>query len=117
MGSAQPKFDQQFTGSDQTRPRGLGCNGRLKVEEVDQARFNELCLRQRRDNLENRFVWKEHRAFRHRIDVAGETQSFEPLKKIGTEVLCLSEPVDLLFRKGKFFEKFERRLETGSDKK
>ena len=117
MSSAQAEFDQQFTRSDQNRPRSLGRNGCLEVEKINQAGFDELCLGKRRDNLEDRLVWEKHSPLGHGVDVASEAHALEPLKEVGTKVLGVSRPRDVLCRKGEFFEKCEHRLKTRGDKK
>ena len=54
--------------------RRLGGDQGLEMQEIDEPRFDELRLGQRRGHAQDRLVGEEYRAFRHRMHVAGESQ-------------------------------------------
>ena len=68
--AAQAEIDQHLVGRGQHAPRRFGRNKRLKMQNVDQARFDELRLRHWRGDAQDRFVGKEHRALGHGVHVA-----------------------------------------------
>ena len=79
--------------------------------------FDELRLRQRGGDAQNRFVGKQHRAFGHRVDVAGEAKLGEIIEQVLTEPAGALEPVDLGCREAQAFEIIERLLQAGRDEK
>ena len=81
MRAAQPEVDQQFAGRHQHHARRLRGDQRLEMQQVDQPRLDQLRLRDRRGDAQDRLVRKKYRAFRHRMHIAGEAQRFETRKE------------------------------------
>ncbi len=82
MGPAQPEIHKQLARCSQHTAHGLGCDQGLKVQQIDYARFHELRLRDRRCHTQDRLVREEHRAFRHRMDVALEAEVAEIIDEL-----------------------------------
>ena len=57
------------------------------MQDVDEARFDELRLGQRRRHAQHRLVGEEDRAFREGIDIASEAQSGEIIERASAESL------------------------------
>ena len=86
------------------------------MQDIDQARFDELRLRQRRGDPQDRLVGKENRALRHGVDVAGEAEVAQIIEQVFSEPAGALEPVDFGGREAKVFEKIERLLQPGGDR-
>lgn len=82
------------------------------MENVDQARLDELRLRKRGRHPEHRLIGEEHRSFRHGIDVTGEAQRSEPIQEVVGETALLAQPVDVFRREVQRLEIVEGLLET-----
>jgi len=87
------------------------------MQDIDQARFGELRLRQRRGDAQDRLVGKEHRAFRHGVDVAAEAEVGEIIEQVVAEPAGAPEPGDLRGREARVFKKIERLLQPGGEEK
>ena len=83
------------------------------MHDVDQSGLDQLRLRQRRGDAQDRLVGKEHRALRHGMHVAGEAQGGKIVEHPLSEAAAAFEPGDVLLRKTQRFEKIERLLEPG----
>lgn len=57
-------------------------NERLKMHLIEHVRLDQLGLRQRRDDLEDRFVCKHHRPVKYGVDIPGESKGLQPLYKV-----------------------------------
>ena len=73
---AQTEIGEDFARRRQHHARGLGGDQRLEMQDVDEARFDQLCLRQRCGNADQRLVWETNAAFGNRVHVAGEAEAF-----------------------------------------
>lgn len=85
------------------------------MKNIDQARLDQLCFRQRCGDAQNWFVGKEDRSFGHGVDITGEAERGEALKQAPAESAALREPVDLLGGKMQPLEEVERLFEAGCD--
>ena len=74
MRPPQPEIDEGLAFGREHQPGRLGRDDRLEMHEVDQPGLDELRLRQRCDDPQDRLVRKEHGSFRQRVDIAGEPQ-------------------------------------------
>ena len=83
------------------------------MQNIDEARFNQLRLRQRRRNTQNGLVGKEYRSFRHCVHVAREAECREMIKQALVEAAASCEPVNLLCREAQSFKEIERLLKSG----
>ena len=88
MCTAQPEIDEHFVPRDNYCTGGFRGYDRLKVEQVNQARFDELRLREWRNYPQDRFVGEKHSPPRHSFHVAGEVQVLQEADKVGLEALC-----------------------------
>ncbi len=70
VGAAQPEIDHELAGSCEHATRRLRRHQRLEIQNVDQARFDELRLRKRRRDPHDRFIAEERDALGHRMDIA-----------------------------------------------
>ena len=68
-------------------------------------------------DAQDRLVGKEHRPFRHGVDVAGEPQAGEIIDQVFAEAAAAREPLELLGRKAQLGEKIQHLLEAGRDQK
>ena len=68
------EIDQTLPGAASMHARRLGGDQHLKVQDLIRRDFDELRLRQRRGDAQDRLVGEEHRAFAHGVDVAGEAE-------------------------------------------
>src|SRR5690606_16714030 len=75
--TSETEIDEPLASRGQHEARGFRRDHRFEVQQIDQARFDELRLRQRRGHAHERLVRKADRSLRHRIDVAGEAQPLE----------------------------------------
>ncbi len=80
MGAAQAEVDQQLARRREHAARRFARDERLKMNEIDQARFDELCLRQRSDDLYHGFVAETERALRHRPHLTTKTKFAEVIQ-------------------------------------
>src|SRR6185437_11204705 len=69
------------------------------MQNIDEARFNELRLRQRRGDADQRLVSKTDAAFRDRMHIAGETIATKVIEQIFAEPPRAFEPIDFGGRK------------------
>ena len=117
MGPAQPEIDQHFVRRGEPHARRLGGDQRLKMQNVDQPRFDELRLRQRRGDAQDRLVGEEHRAFGHGVHVAAETEVAQIIEQVLLEPAGALQPGDLVRREAKVLQKIERLLQPGRQQK
>ena len=67
----------------------------LKVNLVQDQRFHQLRFYDRRDDLNDRLVWKNRRPFGQRVHLASETKILQPFQQRLGELLVLSYIVQL----------------------
>src|SRR5690606_19192428 len=77
VSAPKTEIDEPFAARGEHETGGLRRDHRLEVQEIDEARLDELRFRQRRRHAHDRLVRKADRALWHRIDVAGEAQPLE----------------------------------------
>jgi len=77
------------------RARRLGGDHGLEVDEVEDARFDQLRFRHRRRDAQDGLVGEEERPFRHRVHLAREAPLRQPLREIPLEELRALDPVEL----------------------
>ena len=87
------------------------------MQNVDQPQFDELRLRQRRGDAQDRLVGEERRAFRHGVHVAGEAETREIIEQVLPEPAGAVEPVDLDRREAQVFQIIQRLLNPGGKQK
>ena len=109
---AQPEIDQRLVGRREPHARGLGGDQRLKMQNVDKPGFDQLRLRQRRRDPQDRLVGEEYRAFRHRMHVAAKAQRREIVEHAFPEPTIVRKPIDLAGREAQILQKVERLFET-----
>ena len=90
----QAEIDQHLVRRRQHHPRRFGGDQGLKMQNVDQPRFDQLRLRQRRGDPQDRLIGEEHRALGHGMHVAGEAQRGEIIEQVVPEAAGALEPVD-----------------------
>src|SRR5882757_1228223 len=76
---AQAKIGQHLVRRRQHHARRLGRDQRLEVQDVDQARLDQLRLRQRRGDAQQRFIGKADAALGDGVHVAGKAKRREIL--------------------------------------
>src|SRR5262249_56530379 len=114
---AQHEIDEALVGRGKNHARRLGGNHRLELQQIDHARLDELGLRQRSRDTQNRLVGKEHGSFRHGVNIAGEAHVGEIIEEILTEAASVPEPIEFLGGNAQFSEKREHLLESGRNQK
>ena len=75
------------------------------MHDINQPGLNQLRLRHRRGNAQNRFIGKEYAPFRHGVDIAGEAKTGKVVEQSFVEPVRASKPVDLFGREAKVLEK------------
>ena len=95
MRGAQAEIGQHLARRSQHHARGFRRDQRLEMQNVDQPRFDQLRLRQRRGDAQQRLVGKAHGAFRDRMHVAGETEVGQIIEQIFAKPPGAFEPVDI----------------------
>jgi glycogen debranching enzyme len=65
-------------------PRGDAAQARRWKDRAPalQTQFERASLRDRRDDVENRFIRKKRRPFGHRVNVAREAQLTQPVERV-----------------------------------
>ena len=84
---------------------------RLEMQDVDQPRFDQLRLRQRRGDADQRLIGKADGAFRDRMHIAGEPEVGEIVDEIVAKASGALEPVDFRRREAQRLQIIERILE------
>ncbi len=87
------------------------------MQDVDEARLDQLGLGQRRRHAQDRLAREEHGAFRHGVDIAGEPKGRKMIEQARSEASALRQPLDVRGRKAQVLEKVERLLQPGGDQK
>ncbi len=77
--------------------------------------FDELRLRQRRGDADERLVGKAHGAFGDRVHVAGEAEGGEIVEQVLAEAAAVFEPRKFLVGEAQVFQIIERVLEAGGE--
>src|SRR5690606_35541015 len=77
MRPPQAEFNKQLAWRGQHEACSLGGDQRLKMQDVDQARFNKLGLVERRSDAQNWLASEKNLALRHRVYVTGKAKRRE----------------------------------------
>src|SRR5262249_4072276 len=80
-----------------------------------QSRFDELRLRQRRGDAENRLAREKCGALGDGMDFARESECAEIIEKVVVKSARALEPTDIGGREAKIFEKTQRLLQSGGE--
>ena len=112
-----PKSTSNLSGAASSHARRLAGDQRLIVQDVDEARFDELRLRQRRGDAQDRLVGEEHGAFGMACTSPVKRNRGEIIEKIFAEPAGALKPGDVGWREAKVFQKIERLLESGGHQK
>ncbi len=115
MRAAQPALHQIAAGCREHHARGLGGDGGLEMQEVRQARLDELRLGQRRGHAEDGLAGEKDRSLRHRIDIAGEAEGGEIVHESAREEAALVEPGAGILIEAKRLEEGQDLLEARGD--
>jgi hypothetical protein len=92
----QPEIDEQPIGSSQHAARRLAGDQRTVVQQVHHPALDQLRLADRRDDAQDRLVGEKHGAFRHRVDVAGETQVCQGIDELAAEASAGGQPCEFV---------------------
>ena len=114
---AQAEVGQDLARRRQHHARGFGCDQRLVMQNVDEARFDQLRLRQRRGDADQRLVGKADAAFGDRVHVAGEAERGKIIEQVVAETAGAFEPIDLGGGKPQRLQIIERIVEPGGEQK
>ena len=80
------------------------------MQDVDQPRFNQLRLRQRRDDAKNRFACEKRGSLGDGMNLAAEAESAKIIEEVFVESAGALEPIDVGGREAKIFEEIQRLL-------
>src|SRR5690606_24783700 len=64
----------------------------LKMQQIDEARLDELCLGHWSGHAQDGLVLEEHASFRHRADIASEAEGRKPFQELAAEAAAAREP-------------------------
>src|SRR5690242_1001688 len=87
------------------------------MQDVDQPRFNQLRLRLRRDDAENRFAWEKRGALGDGMNLAAEAESAKIIEEVFVESPGALEPIDVGGREAKLFQEIQRLRQPGGEQK
>ena len=93
----------------------LGCNETLVVDDVQKRSLNELCLHNRRDDLDERFARENDRALRNRIDIAGEAEVPQVVEEGGLKDAEALQIGDIRLRKVQVLYIVDELVESRAD--
>jgi hypothetical protein len=109
------EVDQQLSGRGEHAARRFGGDQRLKMQDVDQPRLDELRLRQRRGHAQDRLVGEKHGAFGHGVHVAAKTQRGEIVEKLLAETAGAFQPRYVGVGKMQRFQEIQRLRQARSE--
>jgi hypothetical protein len=87
------------------------------VQEIDEPCLDELRLRERRRHADDRLIGEEDGALGHGIDIAGETQSRQPVDEVLGESVRSPEVVERRLVEPESLEKIQHLLKASRHKK
>src|SRR6516165_11671364 len=108
MGAAQSEIDEQLVGCEQHHARCFGGDQGLKMQNVDEARLDKLCFRERSSDAQNRLVPKEYTAFPNGMHLAAEAEFCEIIDQRCIELARSFEPAKFFIREAQISEEIER---------
>ena len=117
MRAAETEIDQQLARRGEDAARRLGGDQRLEMQNVDEPGLDELRLRQRRGDAQDRFAGEKRRAFRHGVHIAGKAKRREIIEHVLSEAAGALEPCDVGRGEAQIFQIVERLLEAGGEQK
>jgi hypothetical protein len=109
----QAEVDEQLAGRRQYGPHRLRCDDRLKVDEVEELRLDELRFGDRRRHAQDRLIGKEDGALRKRIDVAAETEGAQPFEQPRVEPAERAESAQIVVREAQFLQEGDSLRQAG----
>ena len=112
---AQTEIRENFSRRRQHHARGFRSDQRLVMQDVDQPRLDELRLRQRRRDADQRLVGKTHAALGDGVHVAGEAKTLKIIEQVLPEAAGAFQPVDVGGGKAQSLEIAKRVVEPGSE--
>ena len=115
LGAAKREVDEVATIGRDDAARGFARDRRLEGDQVEQHGLDQLRLRQRCGDLEDRLARERHSAFGDRPHVPGEAESPESLQLGRPEALGLGQPADVVVLEAEVFEVIEARFDAGGD--
>ena len=74
MGTPEAEIDEHLARSGEHHACRLGRDQRLKMHDVDKARFDKLRLGERCRHAQDRLIGEEDRALRKGVDIAGKAE-------------------------------------------
>ena len=78
-------------------PCRLCSNQGLMIDNVQNRRFNKLCFYNRRNHFYERFLRKDHRSLRYRIDVSRKMETAEIIDKIFFKNMEAAKIINIFF--------------------
>ena len=112
MRAPQAEVDQQLARRGERATRGLRGDDGFEVQQRDEPGLDQLRLRQRCADPQDRLLGKEHGALGHRVDVPGEAQLRQVLENAVVETRALPQPIEFVAGEMQVFQEFERLLES-----
>lgn len=85
------------------------------MQDIDQPRFDQLRLRQRRDDTKNRFAWEKRCALGYGMNLAAEAESGKIIEEVFIESTGALEPIDVGGREAKLVQKIQRLRQPGGE--
>src|SRR4029077_7295487 len=85
------------------------------MQDVDQPRFDQLRLRQRRDNAKDRLACEKRGALGDGINLAAEAESGKVIEEVFVESTGALEPIDVGRREAKLFQEIQRLRQSGGE--
>ena len=107
------EVDQQFARRGEHAARGLGRDQGLKMQDVDQPRFDELRVRQRRGDAKDRLAREKRGALGDGVNLAAKAEIGKIIEEVFVESAGALEPINVGGREAKLFEEIKRLLQTG----
>ena len=115
LGAAQGEVDHRTPVRRVQATGGFGREVGLERDLVQQEGLGELCLRQWRVDLEDRFRRADDRALRHGADPTGEPQTPQPAAEVCGHDAEARQTGDRLVVEVELLEPPQGVVETGSD--
>ena len=107
VGAAQAEIHQQFARRRQPHARRLGGDQGLELQQVDEARLDQLRLRQRRDDAQDRLVGKNTVPSGMACTSPVKRRSGSESTKRLVKAPAAGQPVQLLGGEAQVFEKIQ----------
>ena len=115
MGAPEREVDGVSSSGCHHAARGLARDRRLVGHAVEQERFDQLRLRQRRCHLDQRLARERDPPFAHRPHVTGEAKAPEGFQVRGGEAETVPQVAQVLLFESQLLEKVQARLDARGD--